>query len=105
MVTLETALAIPVLLLVAMVAAWVPGVVGARIASADAAREAALVLARGGSEAQAAAIVASLLPGADVHAYREDALVRVQVVRQVPVGPWRLGSVSVRGQAAAVVEP
>ena len=105
MVTMETALAVPVLLLVALVAASLPALVGARVAASDAAREVALVLARGGPEAQAAAIVAALLPGAAVDAAHQGSLVRVQVVHEVAVGPWGLGLLTVRGQAVAVVEP
>lgn len=46
MVTVETALAIPTLMLVALAAAAVPAVVGAQIRCVDAARDAALLVSR-----------------------------------------------------------
>jgi Flp pilus assembly protein TadG len=105
MVTVETALAVPVLALVALLAASLPALVGARIGCADAAREVALALARGEDETVVARLVTTVAPGAGVQATRVDDLVRVEVAREVPLGPWHLASVTVRGRAAAVVEP
>ncbi len=69
MVTVEAAIAVPLLLAVGLLAAGAPGVVGAHIRCADAAREAALMVARDLPVAEAEATVASSPPGgADVGA-------------------------------------
>jgi len=94
MVTVEAAIAVPALILAGVLASGAPAVVGAQIACADAAREAALLLARDEPAAQAAAVVASLAPrGATVSVSRAPATVDVAVRAQVSPLPGPLARV------------
>jgi hypothetical protein len=106
MVSVETALAIPALLLTAFSAATIPALVAASVACTDAAREAALLTARGGHPAQVQAVVDRLVPGrASVRLSRDADLVEVVVTTQVAVRP--LGdrvAVTLDGRAVAALE-
>ena len=105
MVTVETALAIPALLLAGLLAMGLSALVGAQIACADAARDAALAIARDMPDAHAAAAVRALAPqGAELSISRQPSLVEVTVRAQVRPAPGPLGrllafSVSARSTA------
>jgi Flp pilus assembly protein TadG len=105
MVSAETAVVLPLLLLVAGVAACVPALVGTRIACTDAAREAALLVARGGTEAEASVVVTRLVEGGRLKVSTSGELVEAEVVGRASLGPTGLGSLTVRGTAVAQVEP
>lgn len=109
MVTVETAVAIPMLLVVGLAAAGVPAAVGAQIRCADAARDAALLVARGVPADEAAALVTARAPqGARVAVTTSVSAVDVTVSAQVsPVpGPLQaLVSVPVSAQSSAPREP
>ncbi|WP_448642233.1 TadE family type IV pilus minor pilin [Geodermatophilus sp. URMC 63] len=106
MVTAETAVVLPVLVLVlaAVVAAVV--VVGAQLRCVDAAREGARAAARGEDPAVVRAVTARAAPdGAVTTVSVEGAEVRVTVSAEVvPVGPVRLGT-GVGATAVARLEP
>ena len=106
MVTAETAVVLPVLLLVLAGAVAAVTVVGAQLRCVDAAREGARAAARGDDVATVAAIVRRVAPdGAGIDAIREGEDVRVTVTVEVPpLGPvqWR---VEVSAEAVARLEP
>jgi Flp pilus assembly protein TadG len=106
MVTAETAVVLPVLLLVLAGAVAAVTVVGAQLRCVDAAREGARAAARGEDTATVAALVRRAAPGgAEVDAIRDGEDVRVTVTVDVPpLGPvpWR---VEVSATAAARLEP
>ncbi len=106
MVTAETAVVLPVLLLVlaAVVAAVL--VVGAQVRCVDAAREGARAAARGEDAAAVRALVARIAPdGAAVTVAVAGGEVRVTVSADVaPLGPVELG-VDVAATAVARLEP
>lgn len=107
MVTVETAVAIVGLLAVALLATGAPTLVAAHVACADAARDAALALARD-ERAAAATIVAALAPpGAQLSVANQASTVEVTVrarVRPVP-GPLGRGlGVTVRATSVALRE-
>lgn len=106
MVTAETAVVLPVLLLVLAGAVAAVVVVGAQLRCVDAAREGARAAARGDDAATVAAIVGSAAPdGAAVSSTRDGDTVRVAVVAVVaPLGPVPL-RVEVSAEAAARLEP
>lgn len=84
MVTVETAIAIPALLLVALFAAGVPAAVSAQVACGDAAREAALMLARDVPRDEVVAVVERLAPdGASLDVTRRRSSVAVRVRARV----------------------
>jgi Flp pilus assembly protein TadG len=105
MVSAETAVVLPVLLFVAAVAACVPALVGTRVACTDAAREAALLVARGEDPQRARQVVARLVPGGQLAVRTSDGLVEAEVVDEVHLAPIAGASITVRGSAVAVVEP
>ena len=104
--TVEAALALPVVLLVGVAATALPLVGGAQVRCTDAAREVALLVARGASPAEAAAVAGRLAPAsATVRVDHVDGLVRAAVI--APVGAHVLGrtwTVTVRGSAVAAAE-
>lgn len=108
MVTVETAIAVPVLLVAALLAAGAPVLVGAQIRCADAAREAALIIARDAPAAQAEQAVRALAPhGAELAVQRRASTVEARVraeVRPVPGPLGRLLAFSVSGRAVALRE-
>lgn len=109
MVTVETALAVPMLVLVGLLAAVAPGAVGAQVACLDAAREAALLVARGWPAAEAVSAAAHLAPpGAEVVVAPRGSGVMVAVSADVALAPAPLASVltlPVQGTAVARYEP
>lgn len=108
MVTVETAIAVPVVLAAGLLAAGAPTVVGAHVACTDAAREAALMLARSAPGPSVASVAGELAPpGAQVHAVERGDLVEVTV--RATVAPIRgpLGGVvalPVSGRSVALRE-
>jgi Flp pilus assembly protein TadG len=105
MVTVETALVIPVLLGVAALAAWVPAVVGVQTACTSAAREAALLVARGSSpQAAEQAVHALLRRPADLEVSTQGDLVVASVTAQLHA-PWGELSLVLHGRSVAVLEP
>jgi len=106
MVTAETAVVLPVLLLVLAGAVAAVTVVGAQLRCVDAAREGARAAARGESAATVSRLVGELAPDGAVTRVGGDAdQVRVTVtVRVAPLGPVPL-DVTLSGAAVAVREP
>ena len=108
MVTVETAIAVPVLLVAAVLAAGAPALVGAQIRCADAAREAALAIARDAPAGQAVRAVRTLAPhGAELEVARGPLTVEATVRAQVRPVPGPLGSLlafSVSGHSVALRE-
>lgn len=108
MVTVETAIAVPIVLAVGLVAAGAPAVVGAHVSCTDAAREAALMVARSAPGSLVTAVVDELAPpGARVEALTRGDLVEVTVRATVAPVPGPLGkavSLPVSGRSVALRE-
>ncbi|WP_409331352.1 TadE family type IV pilus minor pilin [Trujillonella humicola] len=106
MVTAETAVVLPVLLLVLAGAVAAVTVVGAHLRCVDAAREGARAAARGDDIAAVRAVSAAAAPpGAATSVQVEGARVRVTVTARVPaLGPLPL-RVEVSATAVADLEP
>ena len=106
MVTAETAVVLPVLLLVLAGAVAAIVVVGAQLRCVDAAREGARAAARGESPAAVTEIVRRAAPaGTAVSVTRTDGEVRVSVrVAVAPLGPVPL-RIRVAAEAVARLEP
>lgn len=108
MVTAETAVLLPVLLVVLAAAVGVLACVAAQLACVDAARAAARVAARGDGPAEVRQAGQRLAPAdAAVQVRRGGDTVEVRVSAQVrPFGrALRLPAVGVSGRAVAAVEP
>jgi Flp pilus assembly protein TadG len=106
MVTAETAVALPVLLLVLAMAVAAVTVVGSQLRCVDAAREAARAAARGEPSAVVLTAARRAAPdgaSTDVTSEGEDVRVRVSV-RVAPLGPLPL-RVEVSAEALAQREP
>lgn len=82
-VTAETAMAVPMLLLIALAMAWLVAIGLVQMQVTDAAREGARSLARGDSPERAASLARQAAPGADVAVGREGGTVVVRVHRRV----------------------
>lgn len=82
MVTAETVVVLPFLLLVAATLLWVVSLGVTQVRVADAAREAARVVARGQPDTAARSEVRRLLPGARARIRHRDGRVEVQVSRR-----------------------
>lgn len=106
MVTAETAVVLPVLLLVLVCAVAAVTVVGAQLRCVDAAREGARAAARGESDAVVAELAGRVAPDGAVTAVRQTGdRVRVTVRVEVsPLGPLPLRT-GVAAEAVAAVEP
>jgi len=106
MVTAETAVVLPVLLLVLAGAVAAVTVVGAQLRCVDAAREGARAAARGESVATVRSLAAEAAPaGAVVTVSVGEEEVRVEVTADVaPLGPVPL-EVTVSAEALALAEP
>lgn len=106
MVTAETAVVLPVLLLVLAGAIAAVMVVGAHLRCVDAAREAARAAARGEDAAAVRALAARAAPdGAGTTVELDGTRVRVTVTAEVPaLGPLPL-RVEVSATAVAELEP
>jgi Flp pilus assembly protein TadG len=106
MVTAETAVVLPVLLLVLAAAVAAVTLVGAQLRCVDAAREGARAAARGESSAQVTALVNRAAPdGAVTTVTSEGDEVRVTVSTPItPLGPVPL-RITVGAQAVALREP
>lgn len=106
MVTAETAVVLPVLLLVLAGAVCALVLVGAQLRCVDAAREGARAAARGEDDATVARIAGAVAPDdAVVVVTGEDGSVRVEVTAGVtPLGPVPL-RVGVSAVAVARLEP
>jgi TadE-like protein len=108
-VTAEVAVALPALVLVTVTLMWLVSVAAAQIRCADAAREAARVLARGDKSDDAQAIVARTAPpGSSMTSQVRDDVVEVRVRADIRP-PGSLGRVlpaaAVVGSATAWLEP
>jgi hypothetical protein len=105
-VTVELALAMPVLFAVLGLALWAVSAAGLAMDCTDAARAGARAAARGDSEASVRALVERTGPeGARLTVQRRDGLVTVTVLRRTaPPGPFRLPGFTVGGSAVAEVE-
>jgi Flp pilus assembly protein TadG len=108
MVTAETAVVLPVLLVVLVAAVWVIACVAAELRCVDAARVGARAAARGDGAASVSTATAAVAPaGAEVRVLRTGD--QVTVVVQAVVRPFgralsRLPGTSVAARATAVVE-
>src|SRR4051812_17813132 len=105
-VTVELALAMPVLFAVLGLVLWTVAAAGLRMDCTDAARAGARAAARGDSEASVRALVARVgPPGARLLMTRQGRLVTVSVqARTAPPGPFHLPGFTVAGAAVAEVE-
>lgn len=106
-VTVETALALPALVLVLATMLWAIVAVTGQLRCIDAARVAARAIARGDSVPDAVAAANRLAPpGADVRVRRDGDLVRVDVSADVgvPIGGTLLPAITVSGDAAVAAE-
>lgn len=104
MVTAETAIVLPVLVLVVLAAVLAVAVAQARVRCADAAREAARAVARGdGSSAEAMAREVAG-PSVEVARSANGLSTRVTVRLRLRPVPW-LGSITLSDTAVAVTEP
>jgi len=106
-VTAETAMAMPLLLLVALAMAWLVSVGLVQMQVVDAAREGARALARGESPERAASLARQAAPGAEVDLGTEGGTVVVRVHRRVtPPGGLldALAGMTARSTATAVDE-
>jgi Flp pilus assembly protein TadG len=107
-VTAETALAVPSIVVVLLLAVWVLLGVTAQLRCLDAAHVAARVAARGESDDRVRAAAAQVAPeGAAVTVSRGDGTVEVRVsseVRPVPGVLERLPGLQVAGRAVAADE-
>ena len=104
--TAETALAIPVLVGLTVVLIWMVAFGIGQMRTTDAAREAARALARGESEAAAAALVQAVDPGASMTVQRTGDRVVVTVTRSDRGAFGALTSLAgvTRATATAVIE-
>jgi Flp pilus assembly protein TadG len=105
-VTVELALALPVLFAVLGVVLWAVAAAGLRMDCTDAARAGARAAARGDSTESVRALVDRIGPhGARVSVHRQGRLVTVSVqAGTAPPGPFRLPAFTVAGTAVAEVE-
>jgi Flp pilus assembly protein TadG len=104
MVTAETAVVLPVLLLVLAGAVAAMIAVGAQVRCVDAAREGARSAARGDPEAAVTAVAASVAPAGAVIAVRNGAE-QIEVTVSVQVRPLGALPISVRVSASATARP
>lgn len=109
MVTVEVALAVPTLLVAGLLAAGAPALVGAGVACGDAAREAALMVARGIPVGEASDVARQLAPpDAAVAVASRGSAVAVTCEARVPIGPQPVGRLvvlPVSETAVARIEP
>lgn len=111
-VTAETAVALPALVLVLIVALWVVTIVGAQLRCVDAARAGARAAARGEAGERVSAAVRSLAPeGATVSIQAGADTTRVEVIANVrppfrsPLPPVRLRVAAVSATEPGVLSP
>ncbi len=107
MVTAETAVAMPLLVVVTLAMVWLVTVGVAQMKVTDAAREGARALARGESPDRAAELARTAAPGAEVSLAEGDGTVVVTVRQRVtpPGGVLdALGAATVRSEATALAE-
>lgn len=107
MVTAETAMAMPLLLLVTLAMSWLVAVGLVQMQVTDAAREGARALARGESPEHAASLARRAAPGTEVDLAREGGVVVVRVHRRVsPPGGLldALAGMTARATATALDE-
>ena len=107
--TAEIAVALPVVMIVVLMAVWLLGCVGAQLRCVDAARAAARAAARGDAAAQVVTVGRDRAPrGAEVVVTVDGQVVRVVVTAEVPalgVLLGRLPGVTVSAVALAEREP
>lgn len=104
MVTAETAMVLPVLVLLALVGVAAVGVGQARVRCADAAREAARAIARG--DPGAAPVLARMAAGRPVTLSTSSDGTDTAVTVRIQLHPARwLGSITITETAVAATEP
>jgi len=101
--TAELAAGLPALMLLLLAGLTAVGAVTAQIQCVDAAREGALVAARGGSGTEHAAQIAPA--GAEVDVAKGDGMVTVTVRARIPVLGAHLPAIAVQAKAVAAQEP
>lgn len=106
-ITVETAVALPALVFVLVVALWGVSAAAAQVACVDAARAGARAVARGEPVPAVRAEVVRVAPsGASVDVSRDPQITRVTVrVVLDPPGPGLFPSLALRAQAVAATEP
>lgn len=108
-VTAETAVALPVLVLMSLALAWLVGLGVGQVRVVDAARETARALARGETVGHATDLGRQVAPaGADIRVSTDDGLVRVAVSAEVHGPGGVLGFVPgfvARAEAVTAAEP
>ena len=104
MVTAETAVVLPFVILVAASLMWVVSLGTTQMRVSDAARDGARVMARGQTENQARAAVGELVPGAvvSIQVSNGRATVRVRTRAEMPL--ISKASVRLSARAVAVIE-
>jgi len=108
MVTVETAVVIPLLVAITLILVWIVSLGIAQVRLVDAAREAARMTARGDAESKAVSMAERIAPdGSDVEIVTADGVTRVRVDLTVDtelplVGD--IGSVDLHGAATSVTE-
>ena len=108
MVTVETAIVIPVLMALTLILVWVVSLGIAQVRLVDAAREAARMSARGDSESKVESMAERVAPdGSEVEIERSDGLTRVHVDLRVfgdlpLVGD--IGAIDLHAAAASATE-
>lgn len=108
MVTAETAVVLPVLVLVLAAALWAVAAAGAQLRCVDSAREGARAVARGEPTAVAVAASRRVAPGADVVVEPAGDVVGVVVRLRVRPPGWlgdRVPALLVKARAVAGLEP
>lgn len=108
-VTAETAIVLPVAVMLLLAGTWVVGVVVAHVRCQDAARDTARAIARGEASGPAEAIGARAAPpGAEIRVDRQGTDIRVEVIAEVrsdrPLLRWA-PTVRATGSAVVQVEP
>lgn len=108
MVTVETAVVIPVLIVLTLLLAWIVSLGIAQVRLVDAAREAARMTARGDSEAKATEMAERIAPdGSEVEIDSADGVAEVRV--ELVIRPdlplvGRIGAVDLDATASSVAE-
>ncbi|GEM_PF-5161455 len=104
MVTAETAVVLPFVILVAASLTWVVSLGTTQMRVSDAARDGARILARGQTEDQARAAVSELVPDAvvSVQVSSGRATVKVRTRAEMPLVPK--AAVNLSARAVAVIE-
>ena len=104
MVTAETAIVLPFVVLVAVVLTWVVSLGATQMRVNDAARDAARMLARGQSQQQAIETVREHLPRARTQVRTEDGIAIVRVRSKAKLPLIQRAQITLTGRAETVIE-